>query len=179
MIATLRATRRLLPARLGSATTARPATGWVAPAAHMRAATVARAETDFTAAINRTVSLAGHSRRAMSTAPAAIEDDDEWAAAFKERIDAIRGDESYDESAAHLRGIVRDGLLRFTDLHSNPQRYFQAHRIIAARSPVIGPGFFIRLTVCFNLCTGTVLGLGGEDQIAELDKWQAQGALGW
>ena len=39
-------------------------------------------------------------------------------------------------------------------------------------------GFWIRFTVHYNLCAGTVLGLGNEQQIKVLDDWQDQGLLG-
>ena len=45
-------------------------------------------------------------------------------------------------------------------------------------APALGPGFWIRFTVHYNLCAGTVLGLGNEEQIKMLDEWQEQGLLG-
>ena len=40
------------------------------------------------------------------------------------------------------------------------------------------PGFWIRFTVHYNLCFGTVLAVGGPEQIASLDTSQAAGELG-
>ena len=45
-------------------------------------------------------------------------------------------------------------------------------------APVLGPGFWIRFTVHYNLCAGTVLGLGNDEQIKLLDQWQDEGLLG-
>ena len=42
----------------------------------------------------------------------------------------------------------------------------------------LGPGFWIRFTVHYNLCVGTVLGLGGPEQIQQLRDMQAAGQLG-
>lgn len=85
---------------------------------------------------------------------------------------------SYLESAKRMRALLQTGLLRHTDLNNNPERFFLAHRLLARHAPALGPGFWIRFTVHYNLCAGTVLGLGNEDQIKQLDEWQDQGLLG-
>jgi hypothetical protein len=82
---------------------------------------------------------------------------------------------SYQESARRLRGIVRSGLLRHTDLQLRPERFFLAHRLLAEHAPRLGPGFWIRFTVHYNLCMGTVLGLGSDEQVRELDEIQDRG----
>jgi len=107
---------------------------------------------------------------------------DEWATAFKAAttdIGAMDVDSiSYNESADRMRTLLKTGLLRHTDLRDNPERFFLAHRLLASYAPKLGPGFWIRFTVHYNLCTGTVLGLGGEDQLQELETMQDQGLLG-
>ena len=45
----------------------------------------------------------------------------------------------------------------------------------AEHAPQLGPGFWIRFTVHYNLCMGTVLGLGSEEQVRELDVLQERG----
>jgi hypothetical protein len=65
-----------------------------------------------------------------------------------------------------------------TDLVENPDRFFAAHRNLAAFMTTLSPGFWIRLTVHFNLFCGTVLALGGPDQIAMLHAFQKKGYLG-
>jgi len=65
-----------------------------------------------------------------------------------------------------------------TDLRDNPDRFFLAHRLLAKHAPAYGPGFWIRFTVQYNLFAGTVLGLGGPEQVAQLDEMQAKGELG-
>ena len=57
-------------------------------------------------------------------------------------------------------------------------RFFEAHRILARHANNHGPGFWIRFTVQYNLFAGTVLGLGGEEQLAALEDMQARGHLG-
>ena len=54
--------------------------------------------------------------------------------------------------------------LRNTDLVEKPDRFFLAHRLLAQHAPQLGPGFWIRMTVHLNLCAGTVLGLGNDEQ---------------
>ncbi|KAJ1626367.1 acyl-CoA dehydrogenase/oxidase [Pavlovales sp. CCMP2436] len=85
---------------------------------------------------------------------------------------------TYTESADRLRALVRTGLLRHTDLHTNPERFFLAHRILAKHSSEVGPGYWVRFTVHMNLCAGTVLALGSAVQQKELDVWQKEGLLG-
>jgi len=106
----------------------------------------------------------------------------EWAEAFKKQtIDVASMDVeaiTYLESAARLRSIVQSGLLRHTDLSHRPERFFLAHRLLAEHAPRLGPGFWIRFTVHYNLCMGTVLGLGSDEQVRELDEIQARGDLG-
>mmetsp|Transcript_10933 Transcript_10933/g.26255 ORF Transcript_10933/g.26255 Transcript_10933/m.26255 type:complete len:537 (-) Transcript_10933:213-1823(-) len=107
---------------------------------------------------------------------------DEWAEAFKKAtIDLAKMDIhgiSYLESAKRMRELLKTGLLRHTDLNNNPERFFLAHRLLARHAPQLGPGFWIRFTVHYNLCAGTVLGLGNEEQVKLLDEWQEQGMLG-
>ena len=61
------------------------------------------------------------------------------------------------------------------DLRDRPSRFFDAHRLLATR--VLG-GFGIRFTVQFNLFAGSVLGLGTPAQVAMLEDFQRDGALG-
>eukprot|EP01062_Namystynia_karyoxenos_P069835 TRINITY_DN65275_c0_g1_i1.p1 TRINITY_DN65275_c0_g1~~TRINITY_DN65275_c0_g1_i1.p1 ORF type:complete len:552 (+),score=180.23 TRINITY_DN65275_c0_g1_i1:127-1656(+) len=84
----------------------------------------------------------------------------------------------YGDSADRLRALLRSGLLTLTDLHDNPERFFLAHRVLAQHSPLLGPGFWIRFTVHYNLFAGTVLALGTDAQRASLADMQAAGQLG-
>lgn len=84
---------------------------------------------------------------------------------------------SYQQSATRLRAMVQSGLLRHTDLVERPERFFLAHRLLAQHAARLGPGFWIRFTVHYNLCMGTVLGLGSDQQVQELDDIQARGKL--
>jgi len=115
---------------------------------------------------------------AVATSPANAE----WAERFKAAtvhlalmdVETI----SYEESAKRLRTLLRSKLLLHTDLIDNPERFFLAHRILAEHAPALGPGFWIRFTVHYNLCVGTVLGLGSDEQIAALQDMQNEGLLG-
>ena len=60
-------------------------------------------------------------------------------------------------------------------MRDNPTRFFEAHRILSKR--LVG-GFGIRFTVQFNLFAGSILGLGSDAQIAELDKLRDDAVLG-
>ncbi len=114
----------------------------------------------------------------LSTAAAAIDEEADWAAAFKDATDAFSGEDSHETSAQRMRELVKSGLLRHTDLRDRPDRFFEAHRLLARRAVSEGPGFWIRFTVHYNLCYGTVLAVGNEDQIAALDDVEALGKLG-
>lgn len=106
----------------------------------------------------------------------------EWSEAFKKAtVDLAAMDVhsiSYLESAKRMRTLLQTGLLRHTDLNNNPERFFLAHRLLARHAPALGPGFWIRFTVHYNLCAGTVLGLGNAEQVKMLDEWQDAGLLG-
>ena len=71
------------------------------------------------------------------------------------------------ESVALLRELVASGLVGYTDLERRPERFFLAHRLLARHAVAHGPGFWIRFTVHYNLCFGTVLAVGGPAQRAQ------------
>ena len=132
-----------------------------------------------TRALPQRQALSTLSPRTHSTAAAAaIDEEAEWAAAFKDATDAFSGEDGHETSAQRMRELVKSGLLRHTDLRDRPDRFFEAHRLLARRAVSEGPGFWIRFTVHYNLCYGTVLAVGNEDQIAALDNVEAAGMLG-
>ena len=105
----------------------------------------------------RVQALSTLSPRTHSTAAAAaIDEEAEWAASFKDATDAFSGEDSHETSAKRMRALVKSGLLRHTDLRDRPDRFFEAHRLLARRAVSEGPGFWIRFTVHYNLCYGTV-----------------------
>jgi len=75
-----------------------------------------------------------------ASAPAVKDDDAAWEAAFIAATDHLDGASPHEESAAHLRALVRSGLLRHTDLRDNPARFFKAHRLLARHAVKHGPG---------------------------------------
>ena len=85
---------------------------------------------------------------------------------------------TYEESAERMRSLLKTGLLKTTDLHDNPERFFLAHRLLAEYAPRVGPGFWIRFTVHHNLCGGTVLAVGSDEQIKEHMAGELDGKLG-
>lgn len=89
----------------------------------------------------------------------------------------IRSDLGYESSAEKLRLLTKTGLLKFTDIKSNPDHFFEAHRHVVNSAP-LGSGFWVRFTVHYNLCFGTVLAVGSDEQIAKLDEFQNRGLLG-
>eukprot|EP00941_MAST-03F_sp_MAST-3F-sp1_P000497 g497.t1 len=74
-----------------------------------------------------------------------------------------------------LRRLVKSEVLKFTDMRDCPEKFFLAHRLL---STVGLGGFGIRFTVQFNLFTGSILGLAGEEQLSMLDDIQKSGQLG-
>jgi hypothetical protein len=98
--------------------------------------------------------------------------DSDWAEQFKRAtVDLASMDIhgiSYEESAKRMRTLLQTGLLKHADLHNNPERFFLAHRLLARHAPKLGPGFWIRFTVHYNLCVGTVLALGSPQQVEDL-----------
>ena len=105
-------------------------------------------------------------------------DDAAWAKAWKAAVSGLISDCPYDDSANQLRALIKTGLLRFTDLEENPERFFEAHREVAKLSVAHGPGFFIRFTVQYNLFAGTVIGMAADDQRATLEAINDSGELG-
>lgn len=106
----------------------------------------------------------------------------QWSEAFKkETIDVAKMDIStisYHESANRMRALFKSRILRYDDIVHHPERFFLAHRLLAYHAPQLGPGFWIRFTVHYNLCLGSIVGLGSDEQVKELDLWQEKGLLG-
>ena len=109
-------------------------------------------------------------------------DDAQWVQNFTDATVGVAAMDptviDHETSAQRLRELIQTGLLRHTDLRDNPERFFHAHRILAAHSSQVGPGFWVRFTVHYNLCAGTVLALGTDEQVASLEDMQTQGLLG-
>lgn len=103
---------------------------------------------------------------------------DAWATQWKQAIAEVRADHTHDESSALIRKLEKKRLLLFTDIRDNPERFFLAFRLLAERSPEVGPGFITRLNVHFNLFGGTVMAVGSPEQVAMLDEMQEKGLLG-
>ena len=79
------------------------------------------------------------------------------------------------KSADVLRQLVRTDLLSFTDMRDAPEKFFLAHRLLATVG--LG-GFGVRFTVQFNLFAGSIVGLGGPEQVESLKSIQQAGQLG-
>ncbi|XXQ32050.1 Acyl-CoA oxidase/dehydrogenase middle domain-containing protein [Plasmodiophora brassicae] len=98
----------------------------------------------------------------------ASDDSDAWREAFTAAIADVGDGMTYRQAADRLRAVIRTGLLGLTDIVERPHRFFEAHRLIARQATRLGPGFFIRFTVHYNLFAGTVVALGTREQIAAL-----------
>ena len=101
-----------------------------------------------------------------------------WSDKFVSATAELRSECSFEESADRLRSLAKTDLLRGTDIRDEPEKFFEAHRILARHSVNHGPGFWIRFTVHYNLFAGTILAVGSEGQVAELAKYQSEGKLG-
>lgn len=101
-----------------------------------------------------------------------------WSEQWVQAVKSIRSDLGYESSAEQLRQLTKGGLLKLTDIRNDPDRFFEAHRLLARHSPQLGPGFWIRFTVHYNLCYGSVLAVGSDEQVAQLDAIQQKGLLG-
>jgi len=120
-------------------------------------------------------------RLALSTMaqPATNHEEEEWEQAFEHAIAEVYDcSRSFEDSAAGLRHLVKSGLVRHTDLRDRPERFFKAHRLLARHAVRHGPGFWIRFTVHYNLCFGTVLAVGSPEQVESMDHAQEHGLLG-
>ena len=98
-----------------------------------------------------------------------------WRKEFEAVAEAIDPSLSPERSAAVLRDLIGRNLLSYTDMRDNPERFFEAHRLLSKR--LVG-GFGIRFTVQYNLFAGSILGLGGEAQVATLGQLQRERTLG-
>jgi len=101
-----------------------------------------------------------------------------WSEQWTQAVSSIRSDLGYQSSAEQLRDLTKTGLLKFTDLRNNPQHFFEAHRLLANHATQLGPGFWIRFTVHYNLCFGSVLAVGSDEQVKQLEDIQKKGLLG-
>ena len=103
----------------------------------------------------------------------------QWTSDFKQAINDVGDGMNYQEAAQRLRTLIRSNLLTLVDIQENPKRFFESHRLLAQHATRLGPGFFIRFTVHYNLFAGTVVGLGSDEQISQMIKRnQAKPRLG-
>ena len=88
----------------------------------------------------------------------------------------------------HVRG-VRDGVANAGVQSASPRpslrghteqpvEVFESHRLLAKRAPELGPGFWIRFTVHYNLFAGTVVALGSEEHFDVLETASKRGEIG-
>ena len=101
-----------------------------------------------------------------------------WAAEVGRRRSADSSELTFETSSSMLRDLVRQELVKMTDLRDDPEWFFEAHRIVAAHGDDLGSGFWTRFTVQFNLFAGTVLAAGGPLHVEQLRAMQAAGELG-
>jgi acyl-CoA oxidase len=95
--------------------------------------------------------------------------------AFRAQIERIPPEGTWEDGARFLQELVRSRTLLYTDMRDNPSRFFAAHRITSEH--FLG-GFGTRFTVQFNLFAGSIIGMGSEDQVRQLEELQNSGTLG-
>jgi len=95
--------------------------------------------------------------------------------AFLKAVEPVTEATDPKQSSDLLRKLCQTELLKFTDMRDAPEKFFLAHRLL---STVGLGGFGIRFTVQFNLFAGSIVGLGDEEQVADLARIQATGQLG-
>ncbi|KAJ8604309.1 hypothetical protein CTAYLR_002552 [Chrysophaeum taylorii] len=128
---------------------------------------------------NARVLLFQEGRRRLGMAAVARADSGAaWESEFLRVTSKVSGDASHAESAASMRELVQSGVVKHTDIRERPERFFKAHRLLARHAVREGPGFWIRFTVHYNLCLGTVLAVGSPKQIEALDADEQAGKLG-
>lgn len=117
-----------------------------------------------------------------------------WTASFLDAVKDVPNATDPAKSADVLRSLVRTGLLSFTDMRDAPEKFFLAHRLLVnprilasrpcrpqrraphehtsawlAQATVGLGGFGVRFTVQFNLFAGSIVGLGGPEQVGHLN----------
>lgn len=81
----------------------------------------------------------------------------DWTQSFTEATIGVDSSLPFAASAEALRALTKTDLVKGTDLRDEPERFFEAHRILARHCVKHGPGFWIRFTVHYNLFAGTIL----------------------
>jgi len=106
----------------------------------------------------------------------------EWSKAFEKETVAIAETDvrsvSYADAAERMRSFVKSNILPHDDIEHRPERFFRAHQLLGRHATKLGPGFWIRFTVHYNLCMGSVVGLGNDEQVELLKNYQEEGKLG-
>jgi acyl-CoA oxidase len=102
----------------------------------------------------------------------------DWDGDWLKATEEVLSDIPFEQSADRLRVLIQTGLLTYYDIRDNPRRFFQAHRLLARHAVEHGPGFWIRFTVQYNLFAGTILAVGGKEQVDALRDMQTAGSLG-
>lgn len=82
------------------------------------------------------------------------------------------------ESAQRLRDLLKSKIFLLTDINTHPEKFFLAHRIVASNTTKVGPGFWVRLTVQYNLFAGTIIALGTDYHLQQLKIIQEEGLIG-
>lgn len=110
------------------------------------------------------------------------EEDTKWEERFRtfvERYLRKANDNTYAQSSDVLRTFIEEyDLLKFDSIEGESEKFFKAHDLLAKEAPEIGPGFWIRFTVHFNLFCGTVVALGGDEHFQVMRGMERKGEIG-
>lgn len=110
----------------------------------------------------------------------------EWTSIFESKVlktgdRSLNRSSSFDniaESVQRLRDLLKSKILLLTDINTYPEKFFLAHRIVASNTTNVGPGFWVRLTVQYNLFAGTIIALGTDYHLQQLINIQENGLIG-
>lgn len=105
------------------------------------------------------------------------EEDRQWYKEVEKAVAVINAT-TPEESVSQLRQFAKTGLLLPTDVLSHPERFFIVHRLLAGKATRFGNGFWVRFTVHYNLCYGTVVASGSDAQLKDLVRVAKEGTLG-
>jgi acyl-CoA oxidase len=90
-----------------------------------------------------------------------------WKREFHEIISDLYDNLSSRRAEESVRFVLGSGLLALDDIQKEPEKFFLAHRILAEKSHRIGPIFWLRFTLHYNLFAGSIIALGSPQQVKQ------------
>merc|ERR1711991_512961 len=53
----------------------------------------------------------------------------DWSKQFEDSVQGLNSSMTYEESAGRLKDLVKSGLLKYTDIKENPEKFFQVNKL--------------------------------------------------